>query len=118
MYKISGLWTDVMRMGLLPEEKHKDDADWWIEHQDEIGFTLRVLMGLRLAVVPHEFTVTRCQKNNDALEIKASNAMKRLYRLSRAYYGYRDERDKHLRASVARCIQRAIKSTPADVAKT
>jgi hypothetical protein len=102
MYKISGIWTDVMRMGLLPEEIGKDDADWWIEHQNEIGFALRVLMGLRLAVVPNEFTVSRCQKHKEALAIKPSNAMKRLHRHSRAHYGYRDKRDKQLRASVAR----------------
>jgi hypothetical protein len=32
MLQISGIWADVMRMG-LQRENHQPDAEWWIEHQ-------------------------------------------------------------------------------------
>lgn len=107
MYTICGIWADVMRMGLLPEEKGKHDADWWVEHQNEIEFTLRVLMGLGLAFTPnHKGILGQSPEHAETQEVKPSNAMKRLHRYSRAHYRYRDERDKQLMASVAQSTGR------------
>jgi hypothetical protein len=107
MHTICGIWADVMRMRLLPEEKGKHDADWWVEHQNEIAFTLRVLMGLGLAFTPnHNRILGQSPKHTETLEVKPSNAMKRLHRYSRAHYRYRDERDKQLTASVAKSTGR------------
>lgn len=107
MITICGILTDVLRMGLLPEEKGKHDADWWLEHQNEIKFTLRVLMGLGLAFTPNpKRNLGQSPKHAETVEVKPSNAMKRLHRYSRAHYRYRDERDKQLRASLAQSTGR------------
>jgi hypothetical protein len=87
MITICGILTDVLRMGRLPEEKGKHDADWWLEHQNEIKFTLRVLMGLGLA------NLGQSPEHAETVEVNPSNAMKLL-------------RDKQLRASGAQSTGR------------
>ena len=53
MSAISELWIDVMRMGFYDDEEwhpadELDDADFWIENEEHIAFTFRVLFGLDL----------------------------------------------------------------------
>ena len=50
MFTIYGILVDVMRLGVGPDEKAKQDVQFWIDHQREIEFSLRVLSGLNLAV--------------------------------------------------------------------
>src|SRR5713101_6090915 len=93
MLQISGIWLDVMRMG-LEANNHQDDAEWWIERQKEIEFAFGVLAGLGLA--------NRNSRAEDGTAVwSPSRSMKRLHRFSWRYYGYRQSRDEHLQASLA-----------------
>jgi hypothetical protein len=93
MLQISGIWADVMRMG-LQGDNDKPDNQWWIEHQKEIEFAFGVLAGLGLA---HESGTAE----DGTVVWTPSRTMKRLHRYSRFYYGYREARDKHLQANLA-----------------
>ena len=48
LIQISGIWADVMRIG-LEADNNQNDSEWWLEHQAEIAFALKVLAGLGLA---------------------------------------------------------------------
>ena len=94
MFTIYGILVDVMRLGVGPDEEAKQDVQFWIDHQREIEFSLRVLSGLNLAVWR--------EPNEDGVQdISPSNALKRLHRNSRCHYTYRHSRDRHLRAALA-----------------
>jgi hypothetical protein len=94
MIEISGLWADVMRMGV--ERHDQDDAEWWMARQNEIEFALRVLAGLGLA--------NRRSPKNGTVEWSPSRSLKQLHRYSRRHHDYRHARDKHLKARVARRV--------------
>ena len=94
MFTIYGILVDVMRLGVGPDEEAKQDVQFWIDHQREIEFSLRVLSGLNLAV-------WREPNENGVQDISPSNALKRLHRNSRCHYTYRHSRDRHLRAALA-----------------
>jgi hypothetical protein len=91
--QISGIWADVMRMGLAAENT-QPDADWWLEHQKEIAYAFKVLCGLGLANQGG-------QTKDGKVVWNASNPMKRLHRHGWQYYRYRDARDKRLQADLA-----------------
>jgi len=97
MFVLYGIWTDVMRLGLAPEEETKPDVEWWIDHQKEIEFTLTVLKGLNS---------TTCQEPGEGRvrDISPSNALKRLVRYSLSHYLCRHARDNHLRAALVQVV--------------
>jgi hypothetical protein len=115
IFKISAIWADVMRSGLLRSESDKEDADWWIEHKSEINFAFRVLAGLGLAKSHYlsddedikEEILDELEEREDPNEVcvspvRPSKTLKRLYR--GAARRYRRERDKHLSSSFLRCF--------------
>jgi hypothetical protein len=104
MFVIYGMWVDVMRLGLLPEEGIKEDVDWWQDHQKEIEFTFKVLAGLNLA--------TWRESDEDGVQnIAPSNSLKKLLRYSsRPHCICRRARDKHLQALFARSLEKSAKS--------
>jgi hypothetical protein len=90
MLQISGIWADVMRMG-LQGKNYQPDAEWWLEHEKEIEFAFGVLAGLGLA--------KRNGPVKDGTVVwTPSRTMKRLH--SHLHYGYRHARDKHLQANL------------------
>jgi hypothetical protein len=106
MFVIYGMWADVMRLGLLPEEAIKEDVEWWQEHQKEIDFTFKVLAGLNLA--------TWREPDEDGVQnIAPSNALKKLLRYKRPHYIGRSARDKHLQALFAESLAKGAKATGA-----
>jgi hypothetical protein len=90
LIQISGIWTDVMRVG-LEADNNQSDAEWWLDHQKEIAFAFKVLAGLGLAN-------QRGQTKEGRAVWTPSNPMKRLHRYNWQYYRYRDARDKRLQA--------------------
>jgi hypothetical protein len=93
LIQISGIWADVMRMG-IEADNNQTDAEWWLGHQKEIAFAFKVLAGLGLAN-------QRGQTKDGKVVWVPSNPMKRLHRLGWQYYRYRDARDKGLQADLA-----------------
>jgi hypothetical protein len=94
MLLISGIWADVMRMG-VQEDNGRDDAEMWISHQKEIEFVFGVLAGLGLAR-------RGSTADNGSVVWLPSNRMKQIHRFSRLHYDYRRVRDEHLQNVVAR----------------
>jgi hypothetical protein len=92
LIQISGIWVDVMRMG-LEAESNQPDAEWWLQHQKEIAFAFKVLAGLGLA---NQGGTTKDGK----VVWTPSRPMKRLYRNLR-YFRYLSARDKHLQIDLA-----------------
>jgi hypothetical protein len=93
LIQISGIWADVMRMG-IETDNNENDAGWWLEHQKEIDFALKVLSGLGLANQGG-------QTKDGKVVWNASNPMKRLHRHGWQFYRYRKARDKRLQADLA-----------------
>jgi hypothetical protein len=91
--QISGMWADVMRMG-LEADNNQSEAEWWLERQKEIAFAFKVLAGLGLAY-------QRCQRKDGKVSWVSSNAMKRLHRQGWQHNRYRSARDKHLQKDLA-----------------
>jgi len=92
MLQISGIWADVMRMGVQPHV-NQDDAEWWIEHQKEIKFAFGVLAGLGLANQGETL-------EDGTIAWSPSRLMKRIHR-EWQFYRYRHARDERLQAIVA-----------------
>src|SRR3984893_19426487 len=93
LLQISGIWADVMRMWLVADNS-QPDAEWWLEHQAEIAFALKVLAGLGLANQGG-------QTKDGKVVWNPSNPMKRLHRHGWQYYRYRNAPDKRLQADLA-----------------
>jgi hypothetical protein len=93
LIQISGIWADVMRMG-IEAENNQTDAEWWLGHQKEIAFAFKVLSGLGLANQGG-------QTKDGKVVWNPSNPMKRLHRHGWQYYRYRNARDKRLQADLA-----------------
>jgi hypothetical protein len=93
LIQISGIWADVMRIG-LEADNNQNDSEWWLEHQAEIAFALKVLAGLGLANQGG-------QTKDGKVVWNPSNPMKRLHRHGWQYYRYRNARDKRLQADLA-----------------
>src|SRR5579859_1919498 len=96
MFKIYGIWIDVMRMGQHPGDEAKTDTEWWSAHQGEIEFTLKVLSGLGLAFW------RRTPDEDGELDVRSSRLLKRLHRDDKTHCRYLRARDKRLRANLAR----------------
>jgi hypothetical protein len=93
LIQISGIWADVMRTG-IEAENNQTDAEWWLEHQKEIAFALKVLSGLGLANQGG-------QTKDGKLVWNPSNPMKRVHRHGWQHYRYRSARDQHLQKDLA-----------------
>jgi hypothetical protein len=105
-FLISAIWLDVMRMGQPLEEVDVDDVEWWRQHNKEINFAFKILVGLGLAESVVFSEDEKAEKEKQELEddgeclelytwpVTPSKDLMRLY--SKAISKYLRERDNRL----------------------